>query len=175
MGRVRATKQAGEPAQKVGFLLSQVGALVAAKFKDRLAALDLMPAHAGILKIMCEADGLSQQALGEKLGIFPSRLVSLLDELEKRGLIERRNNPSDRRSYKLYLTKAGTESWRQIDQIGRENQDEVCAALDGSQRAELASLLARIVAQQGLTPGVHPGFRLLGGPRSGQSDDRIKG
>ena len=87
MGRVRATKQAGEPAEEVGFLLSQVGALVALGFKERLARLDLVPAHAGILRVIDQSDGLSQQALGEKLGVFPSRLVSMLDELEERGLI----------------------------------------------------------------------------------------
>jgi len=162
MGRVRATKQAGEPADEVGFLLSQVGALISLGFKERLAQLDLVPAHAGILKVIDQSDGLSQQALGEQLGVFPSRLVSMLDELEARGLIERRDNPADRRSYSLFLTKAGIDSLREIERIGRENQDVVCAALDSSERGQLASLLARIAAQQQLMPGVHPGFRWLG-------------
>ena len=165
MSRVRATKQAGEPADEVGFLLSQVGALAAAGFKERLAPLDLAPAHAGILRIISLSDGLSQQALGEKLGVFPSRLVSMLDELEERGLIERRDNPTDRRSYSLYLTKGGLASLRDIERIGRENQDALCTALDSSERGQLASFLARIAAQQQLTPGVHPGFRLLGGAK----------
>jgi DNA-binding MarR family transcriptional regulator len=162
MARVRATKQAGEPADEVGFLLSQVGALVALGFKERLAQLDLVPAHAGILKVIDQSDGLSQQSLGERLGVFPSRLVSMLDELEERGLIERRNNPADRRSYSLFLTTAGLASLREIERIGRANQDVVCAALDSSERGQLASLLARIAEQQRLTPGVHPGFRWLG-------------
>ena len=84
MGRVRATKQAGEPVDGVGFLLSQVGAHAAAGFKERLAPLKLAPPHAGILRIINQSDGLTQQALGERLGVFPSRLVSLLDELEER-------------------------------------------------------------------------------------------
>jgi DNA-binding MarR family transcriptional regulator len=162
MSRGRETKEAGEPAQTVGFLLSQVGALAAAGFKERMAAIDLLAAHAGILRIISEADGLSQQALGEKLGVFPSRLVSMLDELEERGLVERRNNPADRRSYALYLTKSGLESCKKIEQIGREHEDALCAALDSSERAQLASLLTRIAAQQQLTPGVHLGFRWLG-------------
>jgi DNA-binding MarR family transcriptional regulator len=49
-------------------------------------------------------DGLSQQAIGEKLGMFASRLVGLIDELEKLDLVERRNSPSDRRTYALFLT-----------------------------------------------------------------------
>ena len=105
MSRGCATKEAGEPTQTVGFLLSQVGALAAAGFKERMAAIDLVPAHAGILRIISEADGLSQQALGEKLGVFPSRLVSMLDELEGRGLVERRNNPADSAAYALLSDK----------------------------------------------------------------------
>jgi DNA-binding MarR family transcriptional regulator len=165
MGRARATNQSWDLTVGVGFLLSQVGAHAAAGFAERLAPLDLTPPHAGILRVIKEADGLSQQALGEKLGMFPSRLVSVLDELEERGLIERRDNPADRRSYALYLTDAGRESWRQIARIGREHQDALCASLDESERAQFTAFLARIAAEQQLTPGVHPGFRRLGGPK----------
>ena len=165
MGRARATKHSWDPTGGVGFLLSQVGAHAALGFAERLAPLDLAPAHAGILRVIKEADGLSQQALGEKLGMFPSRLVVVLDELEERGLIERRDNPADRRSYALYLTEAGREAWRQIGQIGREHQDALCAALDESERLQLAGLLTRVAAQQQLTPGIHPGYRRYGGAK----------
>ena len=70
----------------------------AGRFADRLAPLGLKPPHAGILRALDRADGLSQQALGEALGTFPSRLVARLDELEERGLVERRDRPGDRRS-----------------------------------------------------------------------------
>ena len=118
MGRARATNPSSNPTTGLPFLLSQVGAHASAAFAERLAPLNLAPPHAGILWVIREADGLSQQALGDKLGMFPSRLVLLLDELEQRGLIERRDNPADRRSYALYLTKAGLESWATIVRIG---------------------------------------------------------
>ena len=41
--------------------------------------------------------GISQQELASRLGMVPSRLVALLDELEARGFLERRNNADDRR------------------------------------------------------------------------------
>jgi DNA-binding MarR family transcriptional regulator len=162
MARSRTTKPPLDPGGTVAFLLSQVGAHAAGKFAERLEPLGLKPPHAGILGVIEQADGLSQQALGEKLGAFPSRLVALLDELEGRDLVERRDSPTDRRSYALYLTKAGRVALEQIGRVGREHQDALCAALDESERAQLAGLLARIAAEQGLTPGVHPGFRRLG-------------
>jgi DNA-binding MarR family transcriptional regulator len=163
MGRSRAAKPSSGQASGLAFLLSQVGAHAAARFAERLAPLKLNPPHAGILRVIKQADGLTQQALCETLGMFPSRLVGVLDELEQRGLVERRDRPGDRRSYALYLTEAGQETLEQIGRIAREHEDALCAALDESERAQLAGFLTRIAAQQGLAPGVHPGFRKLGG------------
>jgi DNA-binding MarR family transcriptional regulator len=163
MARSRATNPTPDPAAGLGFLLSQVGAHGAFKFAERLEPLGLKPMHAGILRVIEQADGLSQQALGEKLGVFPSRLVAVLDELERGGLVERRDSPTDRRSYALYLTGAGRGALERIGRVAREHQDALCAALDEAERAQLAGLLARIAAEQGLTPGVHPGYRKLGG------------
>lgn len=163
MGRSRATNSSPKPTAGLAFLLSQVGAHAAARFAERLAPLKLTPPHAGILRVVREVNGLSQQALGEKLGMFPSRLVQVLDELEQCGLVERRDNPADRRSYALHLTEAGREALEQIGRIAREHQDSLCAALNESERAQLTDFLTRIAAQQQLTPGVHPGYRTLSG------------
>jgi DNA-binding MarR family transcriptional regulator len=163
MARSRATQPSPDPCDAVAFLLSQVGAHASAKFAERLEPLGLKPPHAGILRVVEQADGLSQQALGEKLGMFPSRLVGVLDELEELGLVERRDSPTDRRSYALYLTEAGRGALKEIGRVGREHQDALCAALDERERTQLAAFLTRIAAEQGLTPGVHPGFRKFGG------------
>jgi DNA-binding MarR family transcriptional regulator len=163
MSRSRKKTDVSMPPGGVAFLLSQVGAHSAFRFAERLGPLDLTPPHAGILHVINESDGLSQQALGEILGIFPSRLVQVLDELEGRGLLERRDNPADRRSHALYLTAKGREALEQIGRIAREQEKSLCAALDDAERAQLAELLTRIASEQKLTPGVHPGYRKFGG------------
>jgi DNA-binding MarR family transcriptional regulator len=165
MARPRTSNAPVDSSPGVGFLLSQVGAHCASRFAERLAPLNLKPPHAGILIILREADGLTQQALGDRLGVFPSRLVGLLDELEERGLVERRDSPSDRRSYALHLTAAGRETLERLGRIAREHNDALCAALSESERVQLAGLLSRIAAEQQLIPGVHPGYRRLGGPQ----------
>src|SRR5262249_29377938 len=116
MARSRTRNPSVDPAGGLAFLLSPVGGHAPGQFGGRPEAVGLKPGHAGILRVIRQADGLSQQALGEKLGVFPSRLVALLDELEERGLVERRDRPTDRRSYALYLTGAGREA---LEQIGR--------------------------------------------------------
>jgi DNA-binding MarR family transcriptional regulator len=166
MARDQATKGPADGCDSLAFLLSQVGAHASARFAERLVSLELKPPHVGILQVISQYDGLSQQALGEKLGIFPSRLVGVLDELEERGLLERRSSPVDRRSHALYLTDAGRAIVEQIGRIARVHEDALCVALDASERSQLTELLARIAAEQGLTPGVHPGFRKFGSSES---------
>ena len=148
-------------ASSPAFLLAQVGAHAAAKFGDRLQTIGLSPAHAGVLRFVQASEGVTQQALGEALQVLPSRLVVLIDELEARGVIERRDNPNDRRSYALFLTDKGRETFKVIGRLAREHQDALCAALTDKERAQLAALLERIAADQGLRPGVHPGFSRL--------------
>jgi DNA-binding MarR family transcriptional regulator len=166
MARSRAKNPASEAVAGLAFLLSQVGAHSAGRFAERLEPIGLKPWHAGILRVIKQADGLSQQALGEKLGMFPSRLVGVLDELEQLGLIERRDSPTDRRSYALYLTEPGKDTLEQIESVSRAHQESICAALDASERAQLEGFLTRIAAEQGLAPGIHPGYRKFGGDKT---------
>jgi DNA-binding MarR family transcriptional regulator len=107
---------------------------------------------------------LTQQALAGVLGMQPSRLVALVDELETRALIERRENSEDRRSYALHLTEKGHAALSAIGRVGREHQQALLTALNEDEQRQLGVLLKRIADQQGLTPGVHPGYARLGGP-----------
>jgi DNA-binding MarR family transcriptional regulator len=157
----------GRPA----FLLAQLGAHAASQFAERLGVLELTPPDAGILRLLRVAAGLSQQELAAKLQIHPSRLVAILDNLEKRGLVERRANPDDRRLYSLHLTKDGGELLERIGKVAREHQDALLTALNREERNELTTLLLRIADQQGLVRGVHPGYQRLGSPRRSEADD----
>jgi DNA-binding MarR family transcriptional regulator len=155
----------GQPA----FLLAQLGAHAASQFAKRLWVLELTPPDAGILRLLRVAAGMSQQELAAKLLIHPSRLVAILDNLEKRGLVERRANPDDRRLYSLHLTKDGRELLESIGKVAREHQDALLTALSKEERNEFTALLLRVADQQGLVRGVHPGYQRLGSPRrSGQ-------
>ena len=142
------------------YLLVQLGFHLARQFGERLAPLGLEPRHAGMLTRLAAHEGLSQQALGELIGLNPTRMVFLVDELEQRGLVERRRNTADRRSYALYLTTQGRDTLRQIQAIGTGHQDEIGASLTQAERIQLAGLLRRLAADQGITadnlPGIPP-------------------
>jgi DNA-binding MarR family transcriptional regulator len=157
----------GRPA----FLLAQLGAHAASQFAERLGVFELTPADAGILRLLRITAGLSQQELAAKLKIHPSRLVAILDNLEKRGFAERRANLDDRRLYSLYLTKDGGEVLERIGKVAREHQDALLSALNKEERDELAMLLLRIADQQGLVRGVHPGYQRLGTHKRSEAND----
>ena len=150
-------KEKGQPA----FLLAQLGAHAASQFAERLRVLELTPPDAGILRLLRIAAGLSQQELAAKLQIHPSRLVAILDELERRGFVQRTSNTDDRRQYALHLTEEGKQALDAIGQIARQHQEALCAALSHEERETLTELLQKIAGQQGLTPGVHPGYRRM--------------
>jgi DNA-binding MarR family transcriptional regulator len=144
------------------FLLAQLGAHAAAQFAERLGVLELTPADAGILRLLRAEAGLSQQELAARLRIHPSRLVAILDNLQKRGFVERRPNLDDRRLYSLHLVQAGGEVLEKIGGVARKHQDALLSSISPEERNTLAALLLRIADQQGLVRGVHPGYQRVG-------------
>src|ERR1035438_2734251 len=154
--------------QKVGiaFLLAQIGAHGAEKFAGRLEPLKLTPAHAGILRAIDSERGISQRRLASLLGMFPSRLVLVLDSMEKMGLVERKASAEDRRTYALHLTARGRNRLKVIGNIAREHQNSLCGSLNPDEQVALSKLLSRIADEQRLTPVVHPGYKQVGAPRS---------
>ena len=145
--------------RSASFLLTQVGSHAASQFAERLVPLGLTPPDAGILRLLSKEAGLSQQELSGALRIHPSRLVAILDQLEARDLVKRQANVGDRRTYSLHLTEQGRTALSEIGRLYAAHHDALCAALSVEEQERLAEYLERMAAQQGLTPGIHPGYR----------------
>ncbi len=141
----------------IAYLLVQLGFHMARKFSERLAPLGLEPRQVGMLTRLAANEGRSQQAIGELMGLNPTRMVFLVDELEKQGLVERRRNPADRRSHALYLTDQGREKLREAQQAGAAHEREIGASLTDAQRTELAALLRQIADDQEISEDSLPG------------------
>ncbi len=154
------------PRGSVAFLLAQIGAHAAARFAERVAEVGLTPPLTGLLGAIAHDPGRSQQQLADRLGLLPSRVVAFVDELEERALVRRERGSTDRRQYALHLTRKGQAMIRRVGEIAAEHDRDLTAALSGAEHESLAELLRRIAEQQGLTPGVHPGYRRMGRDRS---------
>ncbi len=140
------------------FLLSQVGAHVAQTFARRIGELDLYPPQFRVMNAVDAAEGQSQQAIAAAIGAPASRMVAIVDELEQRGLIERRPDASDRRVRALYLTGEGHELLGRGRKVALECEEEIAGAMNRADRDSLVALLRQLVDAQGIGRGVHPGL-----------------
>ena len=142
---VRFDRPPPEPlASAVGFLLSWNGQRTAHLFTEALAPLELRPPHFGVLTLIDAEPGSTQQDLVDRSMIDPSSMVGLIDELEERGLAERRRHPTDRRKHAVYLTAAGRERLAEARQAAMRMAQEVLAPLDDAEREELRGLLRKL-------------------------------
>jgi DNA-binding MarR family transcriptional regulator len=112
-----------------------------------------------VLRAVGVQEGQTQQALGDRLQIPRSRMVSILDDLETRRLLERRPNPADRRVREIHLTDAGRDALEQAFHQAIAYEQEVTAPLEPAEREQLLDLLERIAAELGIGPGAHAALR----------------
>ena len=144
------------------YLLSLVGVHSSRLWSERLEVLGVDPRQVLLLRHVAAVEGRSQQSLEEALQVSASRIVALVDGLEERGLIERRRNRRDRRVHALHLTPEGRKILEKVMEISKEHEAQLCTGLEAAEREQLVGLLNRIVVEQGLAPGGHPGLSARG-------------
>src|SRR5512133_4092132 len=154
-----APRKANPAADSVGFMLSTLGHAISRRFIHALQPLELHPREFAVLRAVKASDGQSQQTLAERLRIPPSRMVAIVDELESRGLIERRPDPDDRRVRALYVTKRGQTLLQAPFNLLVQPEREISEGLSVKERAELLALLNRIAGHLRLPTDVHSALR----------------
>jgi DNA-binding MarR family transcriptional regulator len=108
-----------------------------------LASIDLTPALFGVLNVLGARDGAIQQEVASAMGIDPSTMVTLIDELEGAGLAERRPHPDDRRAREVTITEKGRRALKRGQLMATQVDDEVLRGLTTAERRELLTLLRR--------------------------------
>jgi DNA-binding MarR family transcriptional regulator len=142
----------------LGFLLSQMGIYASQKFAERIGALDLHPGQFRVLNVVDAAEGESQHAIAAATEVPASRMVALVDELEGRGLVERRPHATDRRVRSLYLTSKGRNLLERGREIASEHEAALTKGMTAGDRAKLVELLRKLASEQGIGSSVHPGL-----------------
>lgn len=117
-------------------------------FSAMLEKTDLKPGWYSILTILSEHEELTPSELSKVCGRDRSTLTSTLKGLSIRGLIERRQNPDDQRSYSVSLTKAGREMHSRLHAFAQEH-DRRLDEIVGKDKDLLVAILARIVGSFG--------------------------
>lgn len=113
------------------------------RMAEALEPLGLTPALFAVLNLLGASEGSNQQQIGAAMGIDPSTMVSLIDELESAGLAKRRPHPEDRRAREVALTPKGGRVLKQTRGLAMQVEDEILQGLTSAQRRELMKLLRR--------------------------------
>jgi DNA-binding MarR family transcriptional regulator len=98
----------------------------------------------GVLNLLAEGP-ISQQELGEQLGIDRTTVVELIDELERKGAVVRKRNPTDRRSYALSLTPRGRTVQKRASRAFDDAANEFFDSIKPTERQALAEMLRRLI------------------------------
>src|SRR4029077_5015360 len=143
-------------------MLSSLGYAISRGFHEVLRPLELEPGEFALLRAVSASEGEAQNALAERLHISPSWMVAIVDELESRGLLERRPHARDRRVRNLHLTASGKKLLKHAERNAQRFDRQVTAALSEAELGELLDLLVRVAAGLELHPRGHAALRELG-------------
>lgn len=109
-----------------------------------LRELDLTARQVGILTLVIEREPMSQRALGETIGVDRTTMVALVDDLERRGYVERHRDPEDRRAFLIQPTEAGAAAQKRAVELLDECERRYLAVLNPEEQRHLLQLLARL-------------------------------
>ena len=126
------------------FLLKRLGFAVKERTMKAYEGTGLHPYHHAILLVLDEGSRETQGAIADTLGYDRGQLVGLLDELEERGLVERRRDPNDRRRHLVRLTGDGKRMLRRLRALAKQIEDDFLSPLSEKERANLHALLLRL-------------------------------
>jgi DNA-binding MarR family transcriptional regulator len=161
----------GRGAFGAAFLLSQLGFETSRLWRARLDKHGLGAREGLLLLHVANEPGQPQRAIAQELNVSSSLIVTVVDTLAKRRLIERRRLPRDRRVHALHITPKGARVVAEILEEAAAHEQELCAPLGPTERVQLIDLLSRIAVDRGLGDAVHPGF----GDKTGKAWGRRTG
>ena len=132
------------PADNITALVFELAGELADQIGRDVAPYDLTPRQAHLIRELREA--LSMRTAAGRLDCDASNLTGIVDRLEKRGLVQRRTVPLDRRVKELVLTDTGREMQERLD--GLASDAPGLTDLSKAEQLDLVRLLRRAIQLQ---------------------------
>jgi MarR family transcriptional regulator, transcriptional regulator for hemolysin len=132
------------PDRSFGFLLHDIARLLRKRYEQRARPLGLTRAQWQALAFLQRNEGINQSGLAELLELEPITLARLVDRMEEAGLVERRNDPADRRAHRLFLTGRAEPMLDRGRALADAVFDEAFAGVAGGERDRVIDLLLRV-------------------------------
>lgn len=131
----------------IGYQLRLAQIAIFRDFGTTLGALDVTPGLFGVLVIIEANPGLKQSELAKATHLDRSTVVSVIDNLERRALVERRAAVNDRRSNALQLTPNGTALLKKLKRLVAEHEQRLKENLSEAEQATLVRLIRKILPE----------------------------
>jgi DNA-binding MarR family transcriptional regulator len=135
-----------EVAEFAGQLFFRLWRASHTRIAESLESIGLTPALFGVLNFLGAREGAIQQEIGSAMGIDPSTMVSLIDQLEKTGLAKRTPHPKDRRAREVAITPKGRRTLERGRGLAMQVEDDVLRGLTAAERRQLLTLLRRALS-----------------------------
>lgn len=114
---------------------------------EKLEGMTFLDLH--VLGLAEHRQDLILKEIREYLQIPSTTLSSIVSKLEKQGLIKRKMNPDDLRTYSLQITDEGRELFKEHERIDTEASRKIAEALDEDERQEFVKLFEKIASEVG--------------------------
>jgi MarR family transcriptional regulator, transcriptional regulator for hemolysin len=134
------------PGREFVFAMHDVARLLRTLADQRARAVSMTRAQWSVLKRLEINQGAKQAELAEQLDLQPITLARLVDKLAKLGLVERRDDPYDRRANRLYLTEQAAPVLERLNDLGETLIGQALKGFDGFEIAALNKSMERIKA-----------------------------
>ena len=128
----------------IGFLVNDISRLISTEYNKIMKPLGLTRAQWRVIVHLHREDGLTQSDLAELLDVGKVSVGGLIDRLEHSGWVERRDDPQDRRSNLVFLTKKGRAIEEKMESTGRELTRQTLRNLGSDERTQLVDLLIAV-------------------------------
>jgi DNA-binding MarR family transcriptional regulator len=113
-------------------------------FRRRTAHLEITPDQFTVMRTLLESDGISQRELTQIMSSDPNTVASLIERMEKAGLLARKSHEKDRRANRLHLRPAGKQKYEDGREIAIALQREVLSVLPEAHRQLFLENLALV-------------------------------
>lgn len=128
----------------LGYNARRAALAVIAVFLQRMEPYGLRPVDFSVLSLIAHNPGITSRQICAALDILPPNLVGMVKSLQKRGLIERRPHPTDRRAQGLHLTAPGKTLQREAERTASVLERDVAGRLSDAELATLLGLLRKV-------------------------------
>ena len=130
--------------ENLGTMLADTSRLLRRSFDVRARDIGVTRAQWQVLTTLLRHEGINQGGLADLLDVDPITVCRMVDRLQDATLVERRADPADRRSWRLFLTSRAHDLLAQLRPLADALIEEALAGIDDGERDRLRDLLDRV-------------------------------